>query len=231
MPPPLFHQVVREASGCLGYLLGDPATREAIAVDPPQELDLVTQPAERLGVRIVAVADTHTHADHRSGARRLAQATGARLLMPAKSGAAFAHEAMRGGRDVRVGDLRLRALDTPGHTPDAMTLVLDDRALVGDTLLVGTAGRADFYDRGPEELYHSLFDTLLKLGDELTIYPAHFGGHHGLPPERMTTLGHERRVNEALNQRTKEDFVRYMTEGWPPQPKGWRGIMDENTRG
>lgn len=230
MQAPLFHQVVREASGCLGYLVGDPAAREALVVDPPQELDLVTAPARHLGVGITAVADTHTHADHRSGAHRLAEATGARLLLPAKSPATFPHERLAHGGDVRVGDLRLRALDTPGHTPDAMTLVFEDRALVGDTLLVGTAGRADFYPEGPEELYHSLFDTLLKLRDELLIFPAHFGGHHGLPPDLMTTLGKERRVNEALTQRTKEDFLKYMTEGWPPQPKGWRDIVAANQR-
>lgn len=230
MKPPVFHQVQREASGCLGYVLADPATREALVVDPPQELVLVTAPAQRLGLRIAAVADTHTHADHRSGARALAEATGARLLLPAKSAAAFPHERMVHGRDLRVGDLRLRALDTPGHTPDAMSLVLDERALVGDTLLVGTAGRADFYPEGPQELYHSLFDTLLQLRDDLLLYPAHYGGHHGLPPDLMTTLGRERRVNEALNQKTKQDFITYMTEGWPPQPQGWRETMAENTR-
>lgn len=228
MPPPRFHQVVREASGCLGYIVADPGTREALVVDPPAELALVTAPAQAMGVRIAAVADTHTHADHRSGAHRLAQATGARLLLPAKSPATFPHEGMVHGRDLRVGDLRLRALDTPGHTPDAMSLVFEDRAIVGDTLLVGTAGRSDFYPRGPEELYHSLFDVLLKLRDELQVYPAHFGPHHGLPLTMMTTLGHERKVNEALTQATKEDFIRYMTEGWPPQPAGWKEMMAAN---
>lgn len=230
MGQPLFRQVVREASGCLGYLVGDPATREAIVVDPPAELALVEDAAKALGVRIAAVADTHTHADHRSGARRLAAAHGARLMLPAKSPAGFPHEGMVHGRDLRVGDLRLRALDTPGHTPDAMTLVFEDRAIVGDTLLVGTAGRADFYPEGPEELYHSLFDVLLSQRDELQVYPAHFGPHHGLPMAMMTTLGHERKVNEALTQATREDFIRYMTDGWPPQPQGWREMVALNQR-
>jgi glyoxylase-like metal-dependent hydrolase (beta-lactamase superfamily II) len=111
-----------------------------------------------------------------------------------------------------------------------MTLVLDDRALVGDTLLVGSPGRADFYEQGPEELYHSIFDKLLKLQDELVLYPSHFGPKHGLPEAMMTTLGHEKRSDEALSLRNQHDFVRYMTEGWPPKPHGWEAIVAANTR-
>ena len=127
------------------------------------------------------------------------------------------------------GGVRVRAIHTPGHTPDHMTFVLEDAALVGDCLLVGTVGRADFYDDGPEELYQSIFDRILRLSDEVAVYPAHYGPNHGLPEDRSTTIGRERRFNDALTQTTKEDFVRYMVEGWPPKPAGWREISERNT--
>lgn len=229
--PLVFRQVPREASGCLAYLVGDAEAREAALVDVPEDPAPLLAEAQRLGLRITAVIETHTHADHRSGARALAAEAGARLLLPERSAARFPHDAMRDDADVRVGSLRIRAVHTPGHTPDAMTLLLPDRALVGDALLVGTAGRADFYDRGPEDLYHSLFDKLLKLDDAVAVYPAHFGARHGLPPDLFTTVGKERRSNEALTQRTKEDFVRYMTEGWPPKPHGWEAVVRANNGG
>lgn len=227
----LFRQVARPASGCLAYIVGDEAAGEALAIDPPREVELVLGPLRASGLRLTQVLETHTHADHYSGARPLAQGSGARLLLPARSRAQFPHEAIADGAELRVGDLRMRALHTPGHTPDAMSFVLEDRAIVGDTLLVGTPGRADFYEQGPEELYHTIFDKLLKLRDEVLVYPAHSGPKHGLPLDLMTTVGKERRVNEALTVKTKDDFVRYMTEGWPPKPQGWEDIVEANNRG
>jgi glyoxylase-like metal-dependent hydrolase (beta-lactamase superfamily II) len=223
-------QIARPETGCLAYLVVDESTHEAMAIDPPEDPSPVLERARGLGARITQVAETHTHADHRSGARALAAKVGARIWLPEKSGAQFAHERVRDNTDLRVGDTKLRALATPGHTQDAMCFVGEGRAVVGDTILVGTAGRADFYPQGPEELFHSLFEKLLKLDDALELYPAHFGPQHGLPPELVTTLGHERRVNEALTQKTKHDFVKYMTEGWPPKPHGWQEIVAANTQ-
>jgi glyoxylase-like metal-dependent hydrolase (beta-lactamase superfamily II) len=223
-----FRQLARPETGCLAYLVGDPVAGEAIAVDPPEDPTPLVAEASAAGMRIVGVVETHTHADHRSGARRLAEGAQAPLWLPEKSGAAFAHSAYGDGATLRAGSLRVAAIHTPGHTPDAMTLVLGDRALVGDTLLVGSPGRADFYDKGPEELYHSIFDKLLQLEDEIVLYPAHYGPRHGLPDALMTTLGQEKRVDEALSLRNQHDFVRYMTEGWPPKPAHWEAIVAAN---
>ncbi|HEV8361575.1 MAG TPA: MBL fold metallo-hydrolase [Candidatus Thermoplasmatota archaeon] len=223
-------QIARPETGCLAYLVVDEATHDALAIDPPEDPAPVLERARALGARITRVAETHTHADHKSGARALAAKVGARIWLPEKSGAQFPHEAVRDGAELRVGDAKLRAIATPGHTADAMCFVGDGKAIVGDTLLVGTAGRADFYPQGPEELFHSLFDKLLKLDDAVVVYPAHYGPKHGLPPEVVTTIGHERRANEALTQKTKDDFVKYMTEGWPPKPHGWQEIVAANTQ-
>jgi len=222
-------QLPRESTGCLSYLLGDGSSKQCVIVDPTQDPFLYDEAARAHGLRVVGVWETHTHADHISSARAMANLLNVPLSMPAKAGASFPHLAITDGAALRVGDLHVRAISTPGHTPDAMTCLAGDEALVGDTLLVGTVGRADFYPEGPTELYHSVFDKLLRLSDAVKIYPCHYGTKHGLPDTRSTTLGHERKSNEALTQSTKEDFIRYMTEGWPPQPHGWREIMWKNT--
>ncbi|MCA1813808.1 MAG: MBL fold metallo-hydrolase [Halobacteriales archaeon] len=229
MPEPRLEQVARAASGCLAYLVADLEAREAMAIDP-QEPEPMLARAAQLGVRIVAVVETHTHADHRSGARELGARTGARIVLPWKSEASFPHDALHDGQDLRIGDVRVRAVDTPGHTRDAMSLLLPGKAIVGDTLLPGSPGRADFYERGPEELYHTIFDTLLKLDDSVVLYPGHYGPKHGLPEKLVTTLGEEKRVDEALSLRNQADFVRYMTEGWPPKPHGWEAMVAANLR-
>jgi len=226
--PLLFRQVPRPETGCLAYVVGDPATREAVLVDPPEDTARIEAAARELGVQVTGVVESHTHADHLSGARAYAARTGVPIWLPAMSKARFPHRGIEDGKEVSVGDLRMRALHTPGHTPDSMVLVVEGKAIVGDTLLVGTVGRADFYPRGPEELYHSIFDRLLRLDDALEIYPAHYGPKHGLPEKLMTTLGAEKRTNEALTQATKADFVKYMTEGWPPKPHGWEAIVAQN---
>jgi len=227
-PPTIFRRVPREATGCVSYVIADPAAGACAIIDPPEDLGPVLAESERIGIRPSLVLETHTHADHLSGARALAARLGIPVHLPFLNRAAWSHESVRDGQEVRIGDVRLRAIHTPGHTPCSMTFLLQGRAFVGDALLPGTAGRADFYDEGPEEMYHSLFDKLLRLDDSVEVYAAHHGPRHGLPNDPFTTIGKERRTNEALTQKTKEDFIRYMTEGWPPKPAGWEEIIEKN---
>jgi len=228
---PRIIQTARESTGCLSYLLADPSAAVCVVVDPTEDPYLYDEAARAHGFRIVGVWETHTHADHLSSARALAGARGVPLSMPQNSGATFRHTPIAEASGLRVGDVEVRAIATPGHTADAMTFLAGDEAIVGDTLLIGTVGRADFYPEGPTELYHSVFDKLLRLSDAVRIYPCHYGPKHGLPGDRATTLGRERLSNEALTQNSKEAFVRYMTEGWPPQPHGWKEIQWANTHG
>ncbi|TLZ58149.1 MAG: MBL fold metallo-hydrolase [Methanobacteriota archaeon] len=225
----IVRQIPRVETGCMSYLIGDPGSGVAALVDPTEDPRVFLQEASALGLRIERVIETHTHQDHVSGAKALAARLRAPVHLPFKSPAKYPHESIAENSRLRIGDSELRAIHTPGHTPDHMTYVLGDAALVGDCLLVGTVGRADFYPEGPEELYHSVFDKILRLSDEVVVYPAHYGPHHGLPEDRFTTLGHERRFNEALTVKSKEDFIRYMMEGWPPKPGGWREISERNT--
>jgi glyoxylase-like metal-dependent hydrolase (beta-lactamase superfamily II) len=226
-----FLPVLRAETGCLSYVIVDESAGMCAVVDPPEELKPVFRAVEGLQARIIEVLETHTHADHISGAHLLGEGLRVPVRLPSKSQATYAHLSYGDGDLLRVGDVEIRAVHTPGHTADSMSLVLGDRALVGDALLVGSVGRADFYPDGIEELYHSIFDKLLKFEDELAIHPAHFGPRHGLPERTSTTLGEERRTNEALNQRTKPEFVRYMSEGWPSKPQGWEQIVERNLEG
>ncbi|MGH9896382.1 MAG: MBL fold metallo-hydrolase [bacterium] len=226
---PLVVPLAREESGCLSYLLADPGAKACVVVDPTMDPSIYSEAARSRALKIEAVWETHTHADHVSSARAVANGARVHLWMPSRAGATFVHRPISEGARLRVGDIEVRAIATPGHTPDAMTFVAGDHGLVGDTLLVGTVGRADFYADGPEELYHSIFDKILKLADAVRVHPCHFGPKHGLPETRETTLANERVKNEALTLNSKAEFIRYMTEGWPPQPHGWKEIMWANT--
>ena len=109
-----------------------------------------------------------------------------------------------------------------------MTLSLGDRIFTGDTLLIGACGRTDLGDGSPELLWESLMEKLLQLPDEVEVFPAHFGRRHALIERYSTTIGFERGTNEALNQGTREAFLTYMTEGWPPKPTDFDSIVREN---
>ena len=227
----IFSQIPRHESGCLSYIVADESARELAVIDPPADLAALDAEVSRMGIPVSVVFETHTHADHISGARALGLRQKVPVHLPFLNRSRWPHESIDDGACLRVGDLCLRALHTPGHTPCSMSLVMDDRVLVGDALLPGTVGRADFYDDGPEELYHSMFDRILRLEDRLEVYPAHYGPKHGLPEKMMTTLGHERKTNEALTLKTKDEFIRYLTEGWPPKPHNWEEIVEKNLQG
>jgi len=227
----IFRQIPKPETGCLTYVVADEYARELAVIDPPEDMAAVDAQIAKIGIRPTLVFETHTHADHISGARALGTKLSIPVHLPFLNRSRWEHHNIDNGACLRVGDLCLRALHTPGHTPCSMSLVMDDRVLVGDALLPGTVGRADFYDDGPEELYHSMFDRLLKLEDRLEVYPAHYGPKHGLPEKMMTSIGHERKTNEALTLKTKDEFIRYLTEGWPPKPHDWEEIVEKNLQG
>ena len=194
------------AGGCLSYLVGCEASCAAALIDP--ELSLIDRyigEVGRRGLRVRYVIDTHTHADHFSAGRELARQLGAALVMNRLSPAPFADIRLDDGCMLIVGDLRLKALHTPGHTRDSMCLVMDDRVFTGDTLLIGATGRTDLPTGDPHALYESLFDKLLKLPAETLVFPAHEykGRDH-------TTIGAEIADNPRLQKSDRPAFVEMM---------------------
>jgi glyoxylase-like metal-dependent hydrolase (beta-lactamase superfamily II) len=203
-------------------------------VDPQHDVEPYLAAAAEKALRITHIVETHVQADHRSGARRLAEVTGAPVLFHESAPVAFPHVAVADGEEHELGNVRLAMWHTPGHTPDGLSILVTDRSrgpepwfvLTGDTLFSGGVGRPDLLGQGmetalAERLYDSLYGKLLELPDHLEVYPAHFGGAacgKGLSGKASSTIGFERRFNPALQLASKADFVRFVLEGLPAQP-------------
>jgi glyoxylase-like metal-dependent hydrolase (beta-lactamase superfamily II)/rhodanese-related sulfurtransferase len=200
----IFEQV--RSGGCLSYLIGCEDTRAALVVDPAlEQVDRYLALAAERGLRLRYVADTHTHADHFSGAQELRRQLQVPLIMPRKSVAPFVDLRVEEGETVIVGRLRLRVLETPGHTEDSISLVLPDRVLTGDALLIGGTGRTDLPTGDPEVLHESLFGKLLALDESLLVYPA-----HDYKGRSHSTIGEEKASNPRLQRKDREGFVALM---------------------
>jgi glyoxylase-like metal-dependent hydrolase (beta-lactamase superfamily II)/rhodanese-related sulfurtransferase len=235
--------------GCLAhasYLIGSGG--EAAVVDPQRDVDIYLEDAAGQGLRILHVIETHLHADFVSGHRELARRTGAGIYFGAGSGARFNHVAVRDGDEIRVGSVLLRFLQTPGHTPESISvLVIDtdnspepEAVLTGDTLFIGDVGRPDLAGArmAPEELagllYDSLHRKLLSLPDRVKVFPAHGAGSlcgRNISNEKSSTIGHERQFNYALRPMSKEEFVRLMTVDLPEAPPYFKIDAEINRSG
>jgi len=223
--------LLRPESGCVAYFVGDPSAREAVVIDPGRDVGPYRSLLADGGWHLAAIAETHTHADHLAGHAALSAATGAPIYLSHRSPAAYPHRRLSEGEAIEFGEGEIEVLETPGHTPDHLTLRLGDRIFTGDTLLLGSCGRTDLGEGSPDALWESLTEKLLRLADETEVHPAHVGTLHGLPPRTASTIGFERLTNEALQQGSREAFRKYMTEGWPPKPADFDRIVRANLDG
>jgi glyoxylase-like metal-dependent hydrolase (beta-lactamase superfamily II)/rhodanese-related sulfurtransferase len=200
----LFEQIA--TGGCQSYLVGCPETCAAAVIDPEvSQVDRYIALAARNGLRIRFVIDTHTHADHFSATRQLAQQLNVPTVMHRASPAPTVDMRVDDGEMVIVGKLRLRVLHTPGHTSDSMCLVMDDRVFTGDTLLIGATGRTDLPSGDAEALYESLFNRVLHLDPALKVYPA-----HDYKGRTHSTIGQEAASNPRLLKQDRASFVAMM---------------------
>ncbi len=230
---PYFRQVLNDKTGCISYIIGCPTHQTWAVVDPQPDIEQYLQLAQREGYKISHIFDTHIHADHISGARKLAENTGAKIHLYKDAQVKFDFTALQDGEVVKVGNQRISAIHTPGHTPEHVCLLHNQFLLTGDTLFVGDVGRLDLQGAGTaEELYHSLFDKLLKLDDYLAVMPAHYGKSacgKGLSPVPNSTLGFEKRNNYALKPRTVDEFVKLVSSNPPAPPADYLRIKKTNT--
>ncbi len=233
--------------GCLAhasYLIGDGG--EAAVVDPRRDVDVYVDEARAQGLAIRWVVETHLHADFVSGHAELAARTGATIVIGAKARAAFSHRPVRDGEEIRLGNVVLRFLETPGHTPESISiLALDPEprlVLTGDTLFIGDVGRPDLAASGSGltaegmagQLYDSLHGKLLTLPDDVAVYPAHGAGSlcgRNISNETSSTIGVQRRTNYALRPMQKGDFVRMMTADLPEVPAYFPRDVELNRAG
>jgi glyoxylase-like metal-dependent hydrolase (beta-lactamase superfamily II) len=194
------------AGGCKSYLVGCEPTRAAALIDP--EISLVDHylgAASQHGVHIRYVVDTHTHADHFSASREIGKMLSAQVVAYRLSPAPHIDLRLDDGDMLVVGQIRLRAMHTPGHTRDSMCLVADDRVFTGDALLIGGTGRTDLPTGDPHALHESLFEKILKLPPETLVYPA-----HDYKGRVSSTIGAEIAENPRLQKKDRAAFVEMM---------------------
>jgi hydroxyacylglutathione hydrolase len=245
-----FRQLLNDATACASYVLGCKGSGDFAVVDP--HVDLVEQYvalAAGQGASIVAVFETHVQADHVSGLPALVARTGATAHLPEGAGVEFEHHALRDREVVKLGNVEVEALATPGHALAHHAYVVSDHArapepwlvLSGDALLVGDAGRPDLHAHGEQTveqmartLYRSLTERLLSLPDDLVLYPAHYSGSacgRRLSANPISTIGFERRHNPALRFDSEDAFVRALLRDIPPAPDGQAAIVAANRSG
>jgi len=216
------------------YLLG--SDNEAAVVDPQRDVDQYVDEANARGLKIKYIIETHLHADFVSGHRELAARTGAEIIFGKAAGATLPHRAVADGDEIKLGKVSLRVLETPGHTPESICLLVIDheisaqpqKVLTGDTLFIGDVGRPDLAgSKGytPQAMaglmYDSLHEKLLKLDDAVEVYPAHGAGSmcgRSLSSETSSTIGAQRHFNYALQAMSREQFVAMMTTDLPEAP-------------
>ena len=219
------------------YLIGDEETRTAAVVDPQRDVQHYLEAAERHGLKIRHALLTHLHADFIAGHLELRNLTGAKIYLGARAQAEYAFTPMKDGDTLDFGKVRLKAMETPGHTPESISLLVYDLAkdernpcavLTGDTLFIGDVGRPDLRASlgwKPEDLarllYASLHAKILGLPDNTLVYPAHGAGSlcgRNLSRETVSTIGEQRRSNYALQPMSENAFVKMITADQPEAP-------------
>ncbi|HTZ82553.1 MAG TPA: rhodanese-like domain-containing protein [Candidatus Acidoferrales bacterium] len=234
--------------GCLAhasYMLASEG--EAVVVDPQRDVELYLRAAAEQEIVIRHIVESHLHADFVSGHKELASRTGAKIYMGAQAGARFAHIPVSDGFELKFGKASIRVLETPGHTPESICLVVTDSdksdkpwaVLTGDTLFIGDVGRPDLSPRHtPAELagllYDSLHSKLLALSDSVLVYPAHGAGSlcgKNMRAERSSTIGTERLTNYALQIKSREEFIAQLTTNLPARPEYFSKDAEINRTG
>jgi len=219
----IFRQITHDDLGCASYLIGDQHAGVAAVVDPKFEIDEYLELARYIGVAIEHILETHNHADHISGHGRLAAATGATIHIHRDAMASYEHEAFEDGWELQLGDVRARALHTPGHRPEHTAFALFDKArgeepwavLTGDSLFVNDIARPDLAvdkEEGARGIFRSLHERLLRLPAETEVWPGHLGGSlcggPGMDMKIASTLAYEHAHNEMLREDDEEAFVK-----------------------
>lgn len=223
----IFRYVLSKSGGCLTYIFGCTQAGELFVVDPKYDvLNEIIKLSEDLGMKISYIIDTHTHADHISGVRKLQSLTNTNIYYSEYSQIKFPSERIKDGEEIKSGNVKIKAVYTPGHTPDSMSLLIYDKRrddswtepwsmLTGDTLFVDSVGRIDINkDNSEENLYYSL-QKIKKFPDYVEIYPAHTSGSVcglGISGKPSSTIGFEKRFNKIFKIDNKEEFIKQINQ-------------------
>ena len=238
MPDMYFKQLLHEDCGCSSYIVGSHHSHEVAVIDPALDVEQYLDTSHGRHFNIRYVIDTHIHADHVSGARLLAERTGAELCLGEGADVLYPFRPLRDGDELPLGNVALRVMHTPGHRPESVTLLVvnsaraeePSMAITGDTLLVGDVGRPEFGgEEGARELWGSI-RRLLELPDYVAVFPAHFEGScgKGMCGRPSTTIGFERRFNPVIQTDDPEQFVRTISAEIPARPLNMDAIIATN---
>jgi hydroxyacylglutathione hydrolase len=239
----MFHRIFDEGLAHSSYVIACDRTREAAVVDPRRDVDVYVSFARQYGLTLRLAIETHVHADFVSGARELSL-QGALVVSGPGAGLRFEHQEFHEDETRQLGNVALRALHTPGHTPEHISILVDIpgepvRAFTGDTLFVGAVGRPDLLGDSrarelAEDLYVSIFQRLLALPDDVQVHPAHGAGSlcgTGIGRELHSTIGQERHFNPMLQHRSKEAFVDAVLRDLPATPPYFVELKHRNQQG
>ena len=209
---------------CKTYLAISEGTRKAVIIDPVRDkVERYLAVLAYHGLRLDSIIDTHTHADHRSGALELGELAGAPVAMHRFAPAPHVRIHVEDGHVLKVGDEDLRVLHTPGHTPDSISLLAPDRVFTGDVLFIHGTGRADFAGGDPGDQYDSITRKLFTLPDATLVFPAHdYRGH------TRSTIAEEKRSNPRLAGKSRDDYINLMNNLGLPLPDGIQESLQPN---
>lgn len=244
-PKYFIHPFVDTGLGNSAYLIGSHETKKAILIDPLRDIDRYLHTASELGLTLTHVLDTHLHADFISGNREIAQQTNAVIGASATAGLAFDHSPLTESSIIDLGAFQIRVMTTPGHSPEHISFLITDEnkkpsaLFSGGALIVGGAARTDLLGHEhthslAHELYETIHNKLLKLPDEVNVFPTHGAGSFCIAPassERTTTIGNERKHNHLAQAQSKEEFIKRSLTGLPAYPTYYKYMRGLNQQG
>jgi len=200
----MYFKQIKHRGDNFSYIIADESTKEAAVVDPSFNADAITQTLMTQGLNAKYIIATHYHSDHTADNENLKSRFNAKIVAH-KTSNIKKDIGVEDGDTVEIGKVTIRVIHTPGHTPDSICLLADGKLLTGDTLFVGECGRTDLPDGSAEDMYHSLFEKLAKLGDKTEVYPGHDYGSAS-----KSTIGNEKKTNYVLEKRTLQEFIEFM---------------------
>jgi glyoxylase-like metal-dependent hydrolase (beta-lactamase superfamily II) len=200
----MFFKQIKKNGDNFSYILADEDTKEAAIVDPSFNADFLLELAQKNNLKIKYVINTHQHRDHVAGNEKIKSRLSSKIVAHKQSRVSKDVEVVDGDT-IKIGEVEIKVIHTPGHSPDSVCLLVDNKLLTGDTLFVGECGRTDISGGSSEELYNSLFNKLMTLEDEIEVYPGH---DYGSKPK--STIGEEKKTNYTLEKRSLQDFIEFM---------------------
>ena len=211
----IFRQFFDKISSTYTYLISSGKGREALIIDPVLEnVGHYINILKQLDLKLVKVIDTHIHADHISGMAELRDKTNCVTVMGDQAPANIVSMKVSDNEEIKIENIKLKALFTPGHTSESYSFLMNDRVFTGDTLLIKGTGRTDFQNGNAKDSYQSIFNVLLKLPEETLVYPA-----HDYKGETVSTIGEEKMFNPRLQVKSVDEYVDIMNNLNLPDPK------------